>query len=201
VDRAVAGASVGAVSNRQSAGAEAQRLFVALDPPEPTREKVARWAEGAASSGLRPVRREALHLTLAFLGDRSPAEVSRAIDIVGRADPRPVEVVLAREPVPVPKRRPRLFALSAESGAAVAVQSGLADELTREGLVEPERRAFWPHLTVLRVRRGWDGKPPPAWDGHAFGAVRVALYRSVLGSEPRYDALTHVDLPPVEDRG
>jgi 2'-5' RNA ligase len=46
------------------------RLFLALDLPEPARAAIAAWRDELVSerADLRPVRPEALHVTLVFLG-------------------------------------------------------------------------------------------------------------------------------------
>ena len=50
-------------------------------------------------------------------------------------------------------------------------------------MFEPERRPFWPHVTLARVKRGWRApplartEPPPA---EPTEASEVTLYRSTL---------------------
>jgi len=127
-------------------------------------------------------------------------------------------VALRLEPLPspLPKGRPALYAAGARSPAAVSLQEELSRSLASIGAYEPERRAFWPHLTVARVRsqrrrpepgqrRGRSSprrvaEPPGRLpDGllEPFGAVRIAVYRSnpkPQGAE--YVRLAGVDLPP-----
>ena len=74
----------------------------------------------------------------------------------------------------------------------------MAEALARAGLFRPERRAFWPHVTVARVQGGrspeplGDLPPPP---GEAFEASELTLYRSTLRREgARYDALDRIRL-------
>jgi 2'-5' RNA ligase len=173
------------------------RLFVALDLPEPVRDALAAWQEGALSDpALRPTRREALHVTLCFLGYHRERDIERIASIVTAVEPRPVEIALDPEPVPVPRARPRLFAVGGESPAASALQAELSDRLEAEHFYEPEKRPFWTHVTVARAKSerssrksGKRGHPrtvehPPAPLPEQllepFGAVRVALYRSLL---------------------
>lgn len=191
------------VSKQQATGREALRLFVALDAPTGVLEGVQRWqrAEGDQRR-LRPVALDALHVTLAFLGHHG----SNAADAVGRLlaelEPGPVEGSLLPDPVPVPRRRPRLLALPVESSAAVALQAELSRRLQDLGLYEPDDRPYWPHLTVFRLRRA-RGKAKmarvPAFterDGQAFGFRRIALYRSDLRPEgASYSLLAANDLP------
>src|SRR5204863_3729299 len=120
------------------------------------------------------------------------------------------------DPVPVPRNRPRLFAVDAESDGAVAIQAELSDRLQAERLYKPEKRPFWSHVTVARVkperrtssdRRGRRrGRPMlveraltalPAELLEPFDAPRMTLYRSLLrptGAE--YVPLAALDLNP-----
>jgi RNA 2',3'-cyclic 3'-phosphodiesterase len=130
------------------------RLFVALDLPESVRAGIVAWGRRAlADPALRPVRRESLHITLAFLGWVAEKEIPRLTEIVA-ASGGPAPSVELGDPVPRPERgRPRLFALPAESPGTVDLQAGLEQRLVAARLYEPEKRPFWPHVTVARVRR------------------------------------------------
>jgi RNA 2',3'-cyclic 3'-phosphodiesterase len=183
------------------------RLFVALDLPDRVREEIAAWGRRElADPALRPTAPEALHVTLVFLGYRPEKEIGRIGEVVRSLEPQPLEIALG-SPEQRPRRgRARFFALPVESPALVAMQSDLEEKLVSARLHEPERRRFWPHLTVARVRPEGKGsrrprpvsKPPGALPGALtppIGAVRVALYRSELKPHgARYTRLTHVDL-------
>lgn len=192
------------------------RLFVALDLPEAITAGLAEWQRHAlADDALRPMREEALHVTLCFLGHHPEPAVARIAELVRAVEPVPVTMRLEPEPVPIPGGRPRLYAVGGESADAVALQAQVAEPMAAGGFFGPEKRAFWPHVTVARVRserlppdqgarRGRSrpkrvGEPPaalPATLLDPFGCVRVALYRSILkpgGAE--YERLAGVDLP------
>lgn len=178
------------------------RLFVALDLPDRVRAGLAAWGSRTLDpAALRAVRPEALHVTLAFLGWLPEARVAEAAAIVCAAPSRAVPMRLLAEPVPLPARRPRLIALGLESSAAVALHEGLTPELVAAGLYERERRPFWPHVTVARVRKGRRGRAPAALPDdllQPFGAVRVCLYRSQLRPDgAEYVSLASLDLPPA----
>jgi 2'-5' RNA ligase len=192
------------------------RLFVALDLPERVREGLVAWQRGALTDpALRPIAPEALHVTLCFLAYQPERDIERIAAVVRGVEPRPAELRLAQDPVPVPRNRPRLFAVDAEGEGAVALQAELSDRLESERFYRPEKRPFWPHVTVARVksekrssdRRGHQrGRPMrvetppkvlPAKLLEPFNAVRVTLYRSNLrptGAE--YVSLACLDLPP-----
>jgi RNA 2',3'-cyclic 3'-phosphodiesterase len=184
-----------------------QRMFVALDLPARVREGLAGWGEvELGDPALRPVRPENLHITLAFLGSRPEKDAERVAAAVAEcAGPAPL--VELGDPVGRPPRRPRLLALPALSPGAEAMQARLGELLVAEGLYEPEKRPFWPHVTVARVRPEGRGsrrpkqvesapKELPPGLSEAFYGVRLTLYRSELQpSGARYVPLAQVELP------
>ena len=171
-------------------GSPRARLFVALDLPDRARETVARWRDEAIAgrTDLRPVAPEALHATLAFLGYQPEKDIARIAEVAfgalgGLAPPR----LRATDVRPLPPRAPRLFALSLDDieGGAAAVQGAVAGALGAARVYRPEKRPFWPHVTLARVKRGrrataLEAPPPP---GEPFDATDVTLYRSVLRPE------------------
>lgn len=184
------------------------RLFVALDLPEEIRSGLAEWESGQlADPALRPVAPESLHVTLAFLGSR-PQEEVEAIAAAVRESAGPAPWIELLEPVQRPERgRARIYALPVLSPGTEAIQAVLQQELVAGGFYEPEKRPFWPHVTVARVRPEARGsrrpavvsQPParlPEALSEAFLGVRLSLYRSELQpSGARYVPLAQVELP------
>jgi 2'-5' RNA ligase len=184
------------------------RLFVALDLPGEIRDGIVAWGETAlADPALRPVAPESLHITLAFLGYRPEKEIE-AIAAAVEESAAPAPWVELRDPEPRPPRgRARLYALPAISPGAEALQAGLEQRLVEAGFYEPEKRPFWPHVTVARVRPEARGSRRPAVVSEPPGpipeelteprtSVRMRLYRSVLQSSgARYVPLAQVQLP------
>ena len=185
------------------------RLFVALDLPEPFRDGITDWGRRELRDpALRMVPTESLHITLAFLGYLPEREIGRLGEIVGALRAEAPTIHLG-DPVAKPSlRQARLFALPAESSGAVALQAELERKLVAERLYKPEKRAFWPHLTVARVKSAGRGskrsrpveKPPGALPRALLKparCVRVTLYRSELQPQgAHYTPLAHVDLSP-----
>jgi 2'-5' RNA ligase len=193
------------------------RLFVALDFPDEVLTSLQRWqGRQLTDPALRPMPAEQFHITLAFLAYHPVKAIERIAEIVTGVDPRSVPLRFEREASPVPKGRPRLYALNAESPAAIELQAELSDALEAARFYRPEKRPFWPHVTVARVRsermapkkgeRKGKGRPrrvasppgplPAALTEQAFDAVRLRLYRSNLkptGAE--YEPLAGLDLP------
>jgi RNA 2',3'-cyclic 3'-phosphodiesterase len=184
------------------------RLFVALDLPGRVRRELAAWGHKAlADPALRPVGSESLHITLAFLGWLSEKEIPRLVEIVEASGGSAPRVELGN-PVPRPERgRPRLFALPASSSETIALQAALQKRLVEARLYEPEKRPFWPHVTVARVKREERGSKRPALVGKRLGplpkdlsqlfrGVRLTLYRSQLQPQgAQYTPLAQVELP------
>jgi 2'-5' RNA ligase len=199
--------SVAAVANERPKSPRA-RLFVALDLPDELREGVGAWgAEVLVDPALRPVAPESLHVTLAFLGQRPEEEIDEIAGIVReRGGPAPWVELLDPEPRP-PRGRARLYALPALSPGTEALQAGVSEGLAEAGFYEAEKRLFWPHVTVARVRPEGRGsrrpsivtEPPgklPTGLSEARICRRMTLYRSELQpSGARYVPLAQVQLP------
>ena len=184
------------------------RLFVALDLPDAVRAEVVEWGrEGLADPALRPVRPESLHITLAFLGYRPEREIQPLTAIVRKVAGSAPAMALG-DPVARPERgRPRLFALPVESVDAIALQARLEEELVAARLYKSEKRSFWPHVTVARVRREERGSNRPAHVSRLppglpkgllqpFDGVRIVLYLSQIKPQgAQYTPLAQVELP------
>jgi RNA 2',3'-cyclic 3'-phosphodiesterase len=183
-------------------------LFVALDLPDRVRAGIVAWGrEALADRALRPVEPEALHITLAFLGWMPEKEIGRLGEIVEASGDEAPAIELG-DSVPRPERgHPRLFALPVRSPQAIALQARLQERLVSARLYEPEKRPFWPHVTVARVRREERGSKRPALVSKLPGAVpqdllqpavcrRMTLYRSELQPQgAQYTPLAQVELP------
>ncbi len=183
------------------------RLFVALDLPEALREAIAGWGrQELADPALRAVPCESLHVTLAFLGYLPEKEIGRLGGIVeGLEGPAPT--IELGDPVARPSsRQPRLFALPADSPGAMTLQAELARRLVAARLYKPEKRPFWPHVTVARVKsEGQRARRPRRVEKapgglprdllHSTSCVRVTLYRSEIQPQgARYTPLAQVEL-------
>jgi RNA 2',3'-cyclic 3'-phosphodiesterase len=164
-------------------------MFLALDLPDDAREELVRWRDAilASRTDVRPVRPEALHVTLVFLGWQDESAADRIAEAAfGALPPGPPPRLAATGVTPVPPRNARLFALDLDDdgGRATALQAATSDALEAGGWYRPEKRPFWPHVTLARVKRGERRVPPPASDpappADPFDAGVVTLYRSTL---------------------
>jgi RNA 2',3'-cyclic 3'-phosphodiesterase len=189
------------------------RLFLALDLPEDVRAGLVAWQSTAlADPALRPVKPESLHMTLVFLGYQAEKDSKAIAKAAFATDASAPAVELAAQPLGVPKgKRPRLIALDARSEEAVALQRELEERLVAGGFYEPEKRPFWPHLTVARVRAEAPGSRKPAQIMNSphplpehmfrfFRPTRLVLFKSHLrrtGAE--YESLAELELPTANN--
>lgn len=182
------------------------RTFVAV--PVPITSGLAEVFEllGTLGPQVRPVRREALHVTLKFLGEMPEGRVGEITATIARVAARFSGFELQLQDVGrLPSRRPRVvFADLVDPdrprSAIIELASALEEALAVVGFA-PEKRPFRPHVTLARIR----GKPPieleelqRAYDQVRLGTVvidQVELVRSELGAEgPRYSILATVKL-------
>lgn len=186
------------------------RLFVALDLPEDVRGELAEWQRRELTdAALRPVPSENLHITLVFLGWQAEKDFERIADAAlgrGEAPPPAPEVELLPEPAGRPPgKRPRLYAVEGRSPGVEEIQAGVSDRLERARLYEPEKRPFWTHLTVARVRperkggrkpAGVERPPGPLGTPVRFRPTRLVVFRSHLHpSGARYEPMAELELP------
>jgi 2'-5' RNA ligase len=184
-------------------------MFVALDLPAEAREELAGWRDELVEgrSDLRPVRPEALHVTLVFLGWQDEAAAEAIAQATFAARPAAAAPVLTPAEVrALPPRDPRLFALDLEDedGRAAALQAAVSDALEAGRWYRPEKRPFWPHITLARVKRG-ERRVPPLADAPppeaAFTGVELTLYRSTLRPQGAlYEPLARAPAASVPDQ-
>ena len=166
---------------------ERQRLFVAVPLPEGLLP-LAECAQAAlpALPGLRLLRPEQLHVTLAFIGE------------VGREKARAAEEVVAQLPqglggqgllagflmLPSP-RKARVVALAVDDRehAFASVFEAVMAGLENAGVMEREKRPFRPHLTVARLRDPGPVVPKSECDEAPYPIESVCLYKSELKRE------------------
>ena len=141
--------------DRAGSAGPMQRLFFALRPDGPMRERLVEAVHRAVHrSGGRPVAGEQLHLTLAFLGAVPAARLVALAEIASAAaravelTEGPLEIVLERLDY---WARPKvLCAVPLESPRALGrLASGLLEGLTAAGFT-PDLKTFRPHVTVAR---------------------------------------------------
>jgi 2'-5' RNA ligase len=161
-------------------GHERIRLFVALRLPDETVERLSTWQhaelEGARDARIVPPGN--LHVTVAFLGSRPAAEVDPILDLLRELASTAERPVLSADSYRE-TRSVGMVRLEDEGERATALAGSVGEGLERLGVYERERRAWLPHVTVLRFRRPPRLRPAPP-DLGRFSPSEAALYHSVL---------------------
>jgi 2'-5' RNA ligase len=140
------------------AGNERARLFCGLRLPDNVLDALSAWQDEHVRKG-RPVTRENLHVTLAFLGHRPVEELSGIADATREAAAAAGTVRL--EPARYRETRSvGMLVLSDEERAAAAVAEDLHERLEALGVYKREQRPWLPHLTVVRFRERPRLRPP-----------------------------------------
>lgn len=190
------------------AAAERLRLFIAVPLPEEIRRQVGQLCQnmqkGIQFTPCRPTwsATETMHLTLVFLGPKSPEQVepiARAMDRV-TANFGPLRIEIKRLGVFPNWRNPRVL------WAGIRERSHQIEELHRRleramasfGY-EPEPREYSPHLTLARFKslKGTSAiegivNSHQAFKFGPFDAPEIILYKSVLHpGGARHTALHH----------
>ncbi|MFH7326525.1 RNA 2',3'-cyclic phosphodiesterase [Desulfurivibrio sp. C05AmB] len=164
------------------------RLFTAIDLPEAVAGRLAAMSFGLP--GARWVPEEQLHLTLRFIGEVDGGvfrEIRAAL-----ADVRAAAFPLTLQGFGCfPPRGPaRILWAGVEPGAPVAaLYRKVENVLVRQELAEPEKRKFFPHVTVARLQN-----VPPAklgnflagnnlYHSETFMVEEFHLYSSQLTSK------------------
>ncbi|MBS0544458.1 MAG: RNA 2',3'-cyclic phosphodiesterase [Proteobacteria bacterium] len=176
----------GSAPERDS-GSEPQRVFFALWPDELVAAALHACARRIhAQTGGRLMRRDSLHLTLAFLGDQPPERVEALRELAATLRGEAFELRLVRAGA---WQRGRIVwgGPEATPPPLAALADGLAAALRGEGFAV-EARPFAAHVTL--VRNGHQPPPreidlPVSWQVGDF-----ALMRSHLGAEgARYECI------------
>jgi 2'-5' RNA ligase len=142
------------------AGDERLRLFLGFRLPESAAGAVGRWQrDELPGERVRPVSRENLHVTIAFLGSRPADEVGSIAGALRAA----VDGVAPPVLTPIRYRETRavgMLVFADEDGRATRIAEDAHRRLAELGVYQPERRAWLPHLTVVRFRERPRLRPP-----------------------------------------
>jgi 2'-5' RNA ligase len=160
-------------------GRDRARLFCALRLPDEALDALSSWqAEHIRRS--RPVVRDNLHITLAFLGHRPVAELQPILEALrgaaAGADPIRLLPERYRE-----TRSVGMLALKDLGGSATRLAADLHERLEQLGVYEREHRPWLPHVTVARFRERPHLQPPAPQTGEVVPSD-AAAYHSVLRS-------------------
>lgn len=174
------------------------RLFVAIRPPADVRARLLDLMGGVA--GARWLDEDRLHLTVRFIGEVD-RHLARDIDAALSSLHHPAFAV-ALDGIGAFDRRGEpatLWAGVAPQAPLRALHKKVDQALVRVG-VEPDRRAYAPHITLARLPRGAGpvqhlvGRSG-GLSGKPFPVDRFHLFESRLGPEgPAYEVVEQYPL-------
>jgi 2'-5' RNA ligase len=161
------------------------RLFLALEPPADIAEELGRWAARHIRAG-RHV--EAYHVTVAFLGSQPRTVLAPVVDVLrheaAATERFALEVVRYRE-----TRSVGMLVLADPSGEATSLATRVQVGLEQLGVYERERRAWLPHLTVVRFRERPRLRPPLPEARTFVPSEAAALLSRLHPTGARYEVL------------
>ena len=172
-------------------GDERLRLFLALQLPGHVVEALTEWQSRHLRGRVVPPGN--LHVTLAFLGSRPAGELESICAVLAESAAAVAPPLLGggryRE-----TRSVGMLVLDDSTGNGPRLAARLHERLAALGVYEPERRAWLPHVTVLRFRE----RPrlsPPSPELPEFTPSGAAAFLSRLHpSGARYEVLESFEL-------
>jgi len=162
-----------------------RRLFVAVDLPANVKDQLAIMCCGLP--GAKWVPPEQLHLTLRFIGDVDGTLFRDLKESLLEIHFASFFIQLKGVGFFPPRGKPRVLWVGVVKNANLALlQKKIENVLVKSGL-EPERRKFFPHITLARLRNTPDSRSAAfhaynsMFISDEFPAEKFTLYSSVLG--------------------
>jgi 2'-5' RNA ligase len=137
-----------------------RRVFIAINLPDEIRSKLLKFQEEFSELPAKWVKKENLHLTLAFLGylkDFHIEKVKEAVKTLGE-EFSPFFVSLKRVCFGPPKiSPPRLLWVELEKNESLEILTKKIHHLLKENKIPfvTEEREFLPHVTLARIKK-WE---------------------------------------------
>jgi 2'-5' RNA ligase len=135
------------------------RVFIALDIDDAIRARLELFLDGVRGFApeARWVRPESMHVTLKFIGWKSPEAVDAIKQALSAIRASAFELSFRGYGFFPTAKSPRVFWIGIAGGAEVAALAKSVDETTVALGVPKEEHGFSPHLTL--ARRGGSGAP------------------------------------------
>jgi 2'-5' RNA ligase len=140
-----------------------RRIFIAINLPEEIKEEFERFKKRFSGLPAKWVKKENLHLTLAFLGYVKEENLSKIIETTKNVASKqaPFSLKIIKISYGPPKIFPpkMVWAIGEESENLKKLQENLKNALLKMKIpqLEEEERGFIPHITLSRIRK-WEFK-------------------------------------------
>ena len=129
------------------------RTFIALEVSEEVKIRARILEEEFKIDGLGLVNKEAMHITLQFLGDTSMQEAEKVVDLMQKIKFTPFKISLSGVSFFSPRLIRVIFVEIAQGQKELQLlYSKLSTALTASGIKFEEER-YTPHFTIARVKR------------------------------------------------
>ena len=162
------------------------RLFVAIWPPEAIRERLLDLMEGV--KGARWQDEDQLHLTLRFVGEVDRHQADDIAAALGTIRHPPFEIAVSGIGSFDRRGQPVTLWVGVSPHEPLKSLHKKVDQAVRRAGVEPDRRAYMPHITLARLNRSTGpiapllesagGLSSPPFTGNSF-----RLYESQLSPQ------------------
>ena len=131
------------------------RLFVALDIPDAVRQAITTYVDDLrrVAPDAKWVRAESFHITLKFIGEWR-RDVKEVIEALKKVQFGPLDLAIRGNGFFPHARSPRVFWVGIEADSNLPSLANKVDEACSKLGIEPESRAFSPHLTLARSGSG-----------------------------------------------
>jgi RNA 2',3'-cyclic 3'-phosphodiesterase len=128
------------------------RTFVALGVDDSIRERITRFVEGVQgfAPDARWVPSESIHVTLKFIGEKSPEAVEKIKQTLARIGIASFDIAFRGYGFFPTTKAPRVFWIGIEAGPQISSLAKAIDEATSSLGIPPEDHRFNPHLTLAR---------------------------------------------------
>jgi RNA 2',3'-cyclic 3'-phosphodiesterase len=166
------------------------RVFIAVDLPDHIRQTLADIQRELrpASSSVRWVAPESIHITLKFIGEMPEKRLEDIDSAMTGFTWKPFTITVRGVGFFPGNRSPRVFWAGMEAPTMKDMAEELDARMERVGF-DKEKRAFRPHITLARARDTridstlvTASEPYQEYDFGAFVADRVFLFQSTLKS-------------------
>jgi len=138
------------------------RIFIAINLPEEIKKELERFQFKYSELPARWVKKENLHITLAFLGYVKDEDIPKIIEITKSVAKKhsPFSIKIVKVAYGPPKVSPprMIWAIGEKNESLWKLQENLKNalmEMKIPQLEEEEGRGFIPHITLARIRK-WE---------------------------------------------
>ena len=133
------------------------RIFIAINLPEDIKEKLTRFQKNWPDLPARWLKKETLHITLGFLGNRNEKELEKIFKAIKRVGDRhkPFSILLNKICYgPSTKIPPRLVWAEAEKSQEFSKLKKDLDSLLKKQInFLPDKRQSIAHITLARIKK------------------------------------------------